>query len=95
MTTISAIIGTSISDNTTRYVMCTSFDYGQDRGFRVQVVGDRTFNTGDTLSDGTNTRIIDGFEIDGVNFTIALVTEAVPPTWIDGSGYFPLIITYI
>jgi hypothetical protein len=76
------------------YVICTSLDYGQVRGFRVEIEGIRTFTPGDTLSDGTNIRIIDGTQSDGGNITIALVTTSVPPTWIDGHGPFTLVLTH-
>jgi hypothetical protein len=75
------------------YVICTSNDYGQVRGYRVQIVGDTTFINGSTLTDGTYTRTITGTESDGVGFTIALVSVATPTRWINGSGALRLILT--
>ena len=77
------------------YVICTSINYSQLSGHRVEIQGIRTFTNGDTISDGVNVRIISGTEYDGANVTIALVTVEVPPTWIDGHGSFPLLLTHI
>ena len=65
------------------YVICTSVNYSQVRGNRVEIKGTMTFTNGDILSDGTNSVTIVGTESGDPGTTIALVSSTVPSTWID------------
>ena len=76
----------------TYYVTSTGVDYGQVRGYRVQLQGVITIITGATLSDGVNTRTILGTQADGANATVVLVDSYPPARWINNAE--PLTLTY-